>query len=120
VDFGRAGAKDRDATVNRSRGTCYLQAITYDFGFGNSTATMNELQSLSALGLALPSPAYLVGMLLFSLIGYAAYRRGRSSARGVLTWTGVALMLYPYLVPQTWLLWLVGAAMCGWLYRKWN
>lgn len=81
---------------------------------------MNELQSLSALGLELPSPAYLAGMVLFSLIGYAAYRRGRNSKRGVLTWTGVALMLYPYAVPQTWLLWLVGAALCGWLCLRWN
>ena len=56
---------------------------------------MNELQSLSALGLELPSAAYLVGMVLFSLIGYVAYRRGRSSKRSVLTWTGVVLMLYP-------------------------
>ncbi len=81
---------------------------------------MNDLQSLSALGLALPSPAYLAGMLLFSLIGYAAFRRGRSSERRALTWTGVALMLYPYAVPQTWLLWLVGIALCGWLYWRWN
>ena len=81
---------------------------------------MNDLQSLSALGLELPSPAYLVGMVLFGIIGYAAYRRGRSSQRSVLTWTGVALMLYPYAVPQTWLLWLVGTALSGWLYLKWN
>ncbi|WP_367846906.1 hypothetical protein [Rhodoferax sp. WC2427] len=81
---------------------------------------MNEIPNLSALGLALPSPAYLAGMLLFSLIGYVSYRRGRRNARGVLTGTGLALMLYPYVVPQTWLLWLVGAAMCGWLYLKWN
>lgn len=81
---------------------------------------MNDLPTLSALGLALPSPAYLLGMVLFGLIGYAAYRRGRSSTRSVLTWTGVVLMLYPYAVPQTWLLWLVGAALSGWLFFKWN
>lgn len=81
---------------------------------------MNDLQNLSALGLALPSPAYLVGMVLFSLIGYAAYRRGRRSERRELTWTGVALMLYPYAVAQTGLLWLVGGVLSGWLYFKWN
>ncbi|MDB5884605.1 MAG: hypothetical protein JWR74_776, partial [Polaromonas sp.] len=37
-----------------------------------------------------------------------------------LTWTGVALMLYPYAVPQTWLLWTVGVALCAWLYARWN
>ena len=81
---------------------------------------MNDLQSLSTLGLELPSAAYLVGMLVFSLIGYVAYRRGRSHARSGLTWTGVALMFYPYVVPQTWLLWLVGTVLCGWLYLRWN
>lgn len=97
-----------------------LRAIAYDFGFRKSTTTMNPLPSLSALGLELPSPAYLVGMVLFSIIGYAAYRRGRSSTRSRLTWTGVALMLYPYAVPQTWLLWVVGAALSAWLYMQWN
>ena len=29
-------------------------------------------------------------------------------------------MLYPYAVPQTWLLWAVGAGLCGWLYTQWN
>ncbi len=94
--------------------------MAYDFEFRKSTVSMNELQSLSALGLELPSPAYLVGVVLFSLIGFVAYRRGRSSKRSMLTWTGVALMLYPYAVPQTWLLWVVGAALSGWLYLRWN
>ena len=81
---------------------------------------MNELSSLAALGLELPSPAYIVGALLFGLIGYLAFRRGRTAARSELTWVGVALMLYPYAVTQTWVLWLVGLVMCGWLYVKWD
>ena len=81
---------------------------------------MNELNALASAGLVLPSPAYLAGAILFGLIGYAAFRRGRKTSAASLTWTGVALMLYPYAVPQTWLLWLVGAGLCAWLYTRWN
>ena len=81
---------------------------------------MNELNALASLGLVLPSPAYLAGAILFGLIGYVAFRRGRKTSTASLTWTGVALMLYPYAVPQTWLLWAVGMGLCGWLYTQWN
>ena len=78
---------------------------------------MNELTSL---GLDLPNPAYFVGSILFGIIGYVAFRRGRKAERPELTWTGVALMFYPYAVSQTWLLWAVGAILCSWLYAKWS
>lgn len=81
---------------------------------------MNELKQLESLGLVLPSPAYIVGAILFGIIGYAVFRRGRKMSRSVLTWTGVALMLYPYAVPQTWLLWLIGTALVGLAYAKWD
>ena len=82
--------------------------------------TMNELKNLESLGLVLPSPAYIIGAILFGIVGYAAFRRGRKTSTSSLTWTGVALMVYPYAVAQTWLLWAVGIALCGWLYAKWN
>jgi len=81
---------------------------------------MNELKNLQAMGLTLPSPAYLVGAILFGIVGYVAFRRGRKISRPVLTWTGVALMLYPYAVTQTWLLWAVGVALCVGLSLKWD
>jgi hypothetical protein len=81
---------------------------------------MDEIKALESLGLVLPSPAYLVGAILFGIVGYVAYRRGRKSSSPALTWTGVALMLYPYLVSQTWLLWIVGAVLCAWVYFRWN
>nr|MDP2192789.1 hypothetical protein [Rhodoferax sp.] len=80
---------------------------------------MNSLNDLESLGLVLPSPAYILGAILFSIIGYVAYRRGRRTVQPSLTWTGVTLMLYPYAVSQTWLLWAVGAALCVWVYFKW-
>ena len=81
---------------------------------------MNELTSLSSLGLELPSPAYIAGAILFGIVGYVAFRRGRKASRHELTLVGVALMVYPYAVSATWALWLVGALLCGWVYAKWN
>ena len=81
---------------------------------------MDELKTLQSLGLVLPSPAYILGAIVFGLIGYVAFRRGRKTSTAALTWTGVALMLYPYAVSQTWLLWTVGVALCAWLYVRWN
>ena len=75
---------------------------------------------LAALGLELPTPAYLAGLLVFGLVGYAAFRHGRKTKRPALTWAAVAMMLYPYAVPQTWLLWAIGAAGRAWLYFNWN
>jgi hypothetical protein len=81
---------------------------------------MDELKNLESLGLVLPSSAYIVGAILFGILGYVVYRRGRKASRPVLTWVGVALMLYPYAVSQTWLLWTVGLGLCGWAYVKWD
>ncbi len=81
---------------------------------------MNDIKNLGALGFEFPSPLYLLGSLLFGLVGYVAFRRGRKAQRPELTWTGVALMIYPYVVSQTWLLWLTGAILCVWLYAKWE
>ena len=81
---------------------------------------MNELKQLQALGLVLPSPAYILGAILFGIIGWVAFRHGRKKPIAVLTWTGVALVLYPYGVSETWLLWLVGMALSGLVYAKWD
>ncbi len=81
---------------------------------------MNELKQLESLGLVLPTPAYMQGTILFGIIGWFAYWRGRKSSVSVLTWMGVALMLYPYGVSETWILWLVGVALSGLVYAKWE
>jgi hypothetical protein len=80
---------------------------------------MNELQNLESFGLVLPSPTYILGAILFGIIGYVAFKRGRRTSRATLTWVGVALMLYPYAITPTWLLWAVGIVLCGWLYVEW-
>lgn len=72
---------------------------------------------LSAL---LPTPAYLLGAVLFGIYGWMAYRRGKKVSSQLLKWSGLALMLYPYAITETWLLWLVGAGLSVWVYLKWE
>ncbi len=69
--------------------------------------------TLQSFGLELPSAAYIVGTIVFGLIGLVAYRQGKRLGRPRTRWLGLALMLYPYVVPQTWALYLVGALLCG-------
>ena len=58
----------------------------------------------------------LAGVLIFGLVGFVAYRRGKKAGRPRTKWLGVALMLYPYLTAPTLPLYLVGAALCLALY----
>ena len=75
---------------------------------------------LDAVGLVLPTPAYLAGLLLFGIVGLLAFRRGRKTNKPNLKWAGIAVMLYPYAVPQAWLLWLIGTLASAWLYFNWD
>lgn len=77
---------------------------------------MDQLQTLQSLGFTLPSPAYIFGAVLFGIIGYAAYRYGKKSSLVYTKWIGIALMLYPYAISETWLLYIVGGALCVGLY----
>jgi hypothetical protein len=77
---------------------------------------MDELKTLESLGVTLPTPAALFAMLLFSLIGYAAYRYGKRLELPIPKWLGVALMFYPYAVSETWMLYVVGVSLCAGLY----
>jgi hypothetical protein len=81
---------------------------------------MDDLNTLASLGLTLPSPAYLFGLILFGVVGYAAFRYGRKSALTKPKCIGIALMLFPYAVSETWLLYAVGGGLCValYLYRK--
>jgi hypothetical protein len=77
---------------------------------------MDELKALEAMGFSLPSPTYLFGAILFGILGYAAYRYGKKSANQTSKWIGIILMLYPYAVSETWLLYAVGTSLCIGLY----
>ena len=78
---------------------------------------MDEIDDLQTLGLTLPSPAYIVGVILFSIVGFVAYRFGKKTSRPATKWLGVALMLYPYVVSNTWAMYAVGVALCAAAYH---
>lgn len=71
---------------------------------------MND--TLDLAGFSWPTPAYLAGLLVFGLVGMAAFRYGRKADHPRTLWIGVALMLYPYVVSRTWLLYAIGVALC--------
>ncbi len=64
----------------------------------------------------LPSPVDLLGSVLFGIVGFAAYRYGKKSGSFNPMAMGVTLMVYPYFVSQTWLLYTIGLALCVGLY----
>jgi hypothetical protein len=77
---------------------------------------MDSLSALQSFGLTLPSPAYIFGAIVFGLVGLGAYRHGKRAGRQRTKWLGVALMLYPYAIAQTWLLYVVGAMLSAALW----
>ena len=77
---------------------------------------MDDISSLQSLGLELPSPAYFFGAIVFGLVGLVAFRYGRKNERRTTMWLGVALMVYPYAISNTWLLYGVGVALCAGLF----
>ncbi len=77
---------------------------------------MDSTTLLQSLDLSLPSPAYIAGAILFGLVGMAAFAYGKRTQRSQTKWIGVALMLYPYAISRTWLLYLVGGILCAGLF----
>jgi hypothetical protein len=77
---------------------------------------LKTLESLESLGFTLPGPAYIAGAILFSILGFAAYRHGKKASLKTFKWLGIALMLYPYVITDTVWLYVVGAALCLGLY----
>ena len=81
---------------------------------------MNHSTALGFLGITLPTPAYLFGAILFGIVGYAAYRYGKKTSREGPRWIGIALMLYPYAVSDTELMYAAGVGLCVmlWVFRN--
>ena len=79
-------------------------------------ALTDTLTTLEMMGITLPTRAYLIGAVLFSIIGYAGYRYGKKNSLRTTKWIGIALMLYPYVIWETWLMYTVGAGLCVGLY----
>lgn len=64
----------------------------------------------------MPSAAVLFASVLFGAIGFAAFIYGKKSYRWKPLGLGVALMVYPYFISQTWLLYTIGCALCAGLF----
>lgn len=66
--------------------------------------------------MTLPSPAVMFASLLFGIIGLAAFVYGKKSMNWKPMVIGIALMAFPYVVDETWLLYAIGAALCAALF----
>jgi hypothetical protein len=64
----------------------------------------------------MPTPANLIASVLFGIIGFAAFMYGKKSMKWKAMSIGFILMAYPYAVSQTWLMYLIGCALCAALF----
>lgn len=64
----------------------------------------------------MPSFANLFAALLFGSAGLAAFVYGKKSASWKPMAIGVALMVYPYFIEETWLLYVIGVALCAGIF----
>lgn len=64
----------------------------------------------------MPSSAVLFASVLFGAIGFAAFIYGKKSYRWKPLGLGVALMVYPYFISRTWLLYAIGGVLCAGLF----
>ena len=72
----------------------------------------DALELAKEAGFTLPSPAWIFGCILFSLVGIGAWYYGKAVKAPRVRWLGLALMLYCYVTSPTWLLYGVGIALC--------
>jgi len=68
----------------------------------------------------MPTPAALFGSLFFGVIGLVAFRYGKKSTLIVPMLLGLGLMIYPWFVSETWMLYVIGSALTGavWFFRN--
>jgi hypothetical protein len=59
----------------------------------------------------MPSPEAIFAIIVFSIIGFAAFRAGKRDAAWKPMILGVLLMTYPYFVTNEWWLWIVGTLL---------
>jgi hypothetical protein len=86
------------------------------------TDAFNEsIAILTDMGITLPTPAYIVGVLVFGIIGMMLFWKGRQLKKAKVKWIGLALMLYPYVVWGTVPIYVVGLSLCvaaWWYWRR--
>ena len=58
----------------------------------------------------------IIAGLIFSSVGWILFKHGRKEAENKIVVIGLALMLYPYFIESTKLMWLIGLALSAWGY----
>ncbi|HXZ48225.1 MAG TPA: hypothetical protein VEG27_04340 [Usitatibacter sp.] len=66
--------------------------------------------------MTLPSPANLFASLAFGVVGAGAFMYGKKTGGIRAMVLGVGLMVYPYFVDPTWLLYTIGIALTAALF----
>jgi len=64
----------------------------------------------------MPSPAALFALILFGLIGTVALMYGKRMQEWKPMVIGAVMVIYPYFVSQTWLIYVIGCMLCVALY----
>ncbi len=67
----------------------------------------------------MPDPSTLFVIIVFSAVGLAAFRHGKSESNMICLLLGSALMVYPYLVEGLALNALIGAALSAAVWYTW-
>ncbi len=63
----------------------------------------------------MPSPEAIFAIIVFSIIGLAAFRAGKRDAEWKPMVIGMVLMLFPYFISDALWLWVIGGALTlGW------
>jgi hypothetical protein len=62
----------------------------------------------------------IIAGLLFSTIGYFIFRNGKKKQIRHNYWAGIVLMIYPYFVTSTLLLYIIGLGICGYVFYRWD
>ncbi len=64
----------------------------------------------------MPTPAALAAIIVFSLIGMGVFMYAKKMLQIRLMMLGIALMVFPYFIDQTWLLWVIGGTLSTAVY----
>lgn len=68
------------------------------------------------LSSAMFTAANLIGNLFFSSVGFVAFFYGKKQGLWKTAVIGIALMVYPFFVPNAWLMYGIGAALSAALF----
>ncbi|MFM8886616.1 MAG: hypothetical protein ACKOKC_09425 [Chthoniobacterales bacterium] len=67
----------------------------------------------------MPDPSTLFVIIIFSAVGLAAFRHGKSESNIICLLLGIALMVYPYFVEGLTLNLFIGAALSAAVWQTW-